>query len=546
MKIRLRITHVCRHWRTVALECPVLWSRFHVNNGTAVWMAELLARSKQALLSISLSLGSNPAATIHVKAVRLALASLGRIRDLTLKISDPVTPGLEPLLGNPSSTLESLHITLFDNAIPTYTALQPLYHSHHSRLRQLHLSNCPVDWSSISIPTLTDLCIVYNSSAAKAAERLTLDVFLRALTRMPRLETLQANGALAPTTDAVRKSPPALHVQLPYLQEVRLNEVGLLSCTGLLSCIDAPRLSRLYLDIGFQLDDPRSFGELAHAISEHAPSLGVVRTLTVSQPYLGSGGLVLRSYNDAFPHGVNNATHNWVLHRIPNVEIYAVLFLRRGILAAFCDALPFGDVSCLILFDPQGLEFLPRRQPHWERFDIIEHTPSVVELRLVNWRISKGDASMLYQALTPQAGVEMTHHCMLPNLTTLTFDTTDPQNNGVLVEIYGDPMELRRGKEAFIDALRDIFIERYENGMEIERLKLLTRRCHRVSRRISRRISYGAGRLGEANMRDLAEVVRFVETSYVRGTSTGRASAGDGSDGSDMDDDHQGNGSDNN
>ena len=50
----IRLTHVCRHWRGVALNCPALWSNISIAH--EVWTDLMLSRSKEAPLSVDLSI----------------------------------------------------------------------------------------------------------------------------------------------------------------------------------------------------------------------------------------------------------------------------------------------------------------------------------------------------------------------------------------------------------------------------------------------------------------------------------------------------------
>ncbi|KAG1873203.1 hypothetical protein F4604DRAFT_778960 [Suillus subluteus] len=46
----LAVTHVCQHWRKVALECATLWTS--INCASAPWVTIMLERSKKAALVV--------------------------------------------------------------------------------------------------------------------------------------------------------------------------------------------------------------------------------------------------------------------------------------------------------------------------------------------------------------------------------------------------------------------------------------------------------------------------------------------------------------
>ncbi|KAI0284069.1 hypothetical protein BC826DRAFT_881182, partial [Russula brevipes] len=46
------VTHVCRHWRQVALDDSSLWARISGSMAKATWVCEMLARARNAPLSI--------------------------------------------------------------------------------------------------------------------------------------------------------------------------------------------------------------------------------------------------------------------------------------------------------------------------------------------------------------------------------------------------------------------------------------------------------------------------------------------------------------
>ncbi|KAG1756439.1 uncharacterized protein EDB91DRAFT_1041739, partial [Suillus paluster] len=49
----LIVTHLCRHWRQVALECPALWSSISISSVSLPWIPVMLERSKNVALVIT-------------------------------------------------------------------------------------------------------------------------------------------------------------------------------------------------------------------------------------------------------------------------------------------------------------------------------------------------------------------------------------------------------------------------------------------------------------------------------------------------------------
>src|ERR1700733_8430654 len=50
----IKVTHVCRHWRQIALDHSTLWGKIWGTPINAKWISEMLARAKNAPLDIEL------------------------------------------------------------------------------------------------------------------------------------------------------------------------------------------------------------------------------------------------------------------------------------------------------------------------------------------------------------------------------------------------------------------------------------------------------------------------------------------------------------
>ncbi|KAG1842617.1 hypothetical protein F4604DRAFT_1826286 [Suillus subluteus] len=83
------ITHVCRHWRQVALECPSLWT--FIDRLSAPWIAIMLERSKEAALVVIYNANALPLPDCDtVGALVRLLSQLPPIKLLKLHTSSTV------------------------------------------------------------------------------------------------------------------------------------------------------------------------------------------------------------------------------------------------------------------------------------------------------------------------------------------------------------------------------------------------------------------------------------------------------------------------
>ncbi|KAI0246586.1 hypothetical protein BJV78DRAFT_1381364 [Lactifluus subvellereus] len=102
----ITITHVCSHWRQVALSEPNLWRTIIFHLG-AEWAEEMLARSKSALISYCRNLSFCPISWSTTDNLREHLSHIQRL------VLDGITDSLAPAmraLTTPAPHLESLEL----------------------------------------------------------------------------------------------------------------------------------------------------------------------------------------------------------------------------------------------------------------------------------------------------------------------------------------------------------------------------------------------------------------------------------------------------
>ncbi|EDR14559.1 uncharacterized protein LACBIDRAFT_305269 [Laccaria bicolor S238N-H82] len=219
----VKITHVSRHWRTVAIGCPHLWTTLVFARPR--WVEEMLKRSKMAPLVIDGRFGSmyivKPKLT---EGVQLAMNHISRVRELNLvstsawfgnllSIVPRAAPMLQALVLSTSTKLstEPFHINYF---IPP-----ELFSDDSSQLRRLELIHCNLDWTSHILRGLTHLKIHNTAPETRPSTPLFLDV----LEQLPTLTVLDLKEALPHVADGFSRVSCRRIVELHSLTYLHLS-----------------------------------------------------------------------------------------------------------------------------------------------------------------------------------------------------------------------------------------------------------------------------------------------------------------------------------
>ncbi|KAF8202333.1 hypothetical protein BJ912DRAFT_944526 [Pholiota molesta] len=199
----IKLTHVCRHWRNVAIDSPSLWVIPPLGNFP--WAEEMLRRSKGASLVIKADISLKTPVT---PALRLALNHGSRIKHLSIQsITLDLWNALQNELPKSAPRLEYLSLRAVPSSweadgddsdldeeewdpIPVSEAILP----KTNRLRHLDLSNCEIDWNlpSSLLHSITHLKLHLLPENSKLNGKQYVD----ALKAMPSLEFLELDEAL--------------------------------------------------------------------------------------------------------------------------------------------------------------------------------------------------------------------------------------------------------------------------------------------------------------------------------------------------------------
>ncbi|TDL22622.1 hypothetical protein BD410DRAFT_839686 [Rickenella mellea] len=215
----LVVTHICRLWRQVAIECPSLWTSIRLSAARPQEASTFIQRAKSLPLTVVTSMTSS--STELVSITEFMLEHLSRIREVGLLISLPppltgeLAPDvdLQPIFSRPAPLLETLIIRRPSDL--WFVNPEPICLGRNlPMLRSIVVEIQPLEWSSVSLRGLRELQL----DKIWSGDQPTLSSLMAILEVCPALELLSLFRA-GPTIDSL----PTHCVNLPHLRKLNLH-----------------------------------------------------------------------------------------------------------------------------------------------------------------------------------------------------------------------------------------------------------------------------------------------------------------------------------
>ena len=215
----LSITHVCRLFRSISLNCPSLWNRIVLSSSE--WTQVMLARAGMVPLEIHAYFPIYRQ-RIQLQNLCTVLSHLPRIRTLSLLGASTISRDvMAALIAHPAPLLESFtHNTNEEDPSPNFPD-NIFQGGQVPRLKELWLIGCNFNWTS---PLFRDSLISLSLRCGNDMTLPSMSTLLDILRRMPFLEHLALANPIFPYVDSFQTdSTPLLDCRVPLLHLQDLN-----------------------------------------------------------------------------------------------------------------------------------------------------------------------------------------------------------------------------------------------------------------------------------------------------------------------------------
>ncbi|KAJ7760560.1 hypothetical protein B0H16DRAFT_1532699 [Mycena metata] len=296
------VSHICRHWRAVALNCPNLWC-FPIFSRSK-WADEMLKRSKMAPLSIRLDLDVMSITPGMLDAVHSSLGHISRIAELELFVGNSIDSSpIHTMLNitDPAPYLHSLSLSSSGYNGEHFAIPAAFLNGEAPRLCKLELIGFSIPWDS---PLMSNNLVhlkIHDPGANGRPSSMT--ELVEALGRIPLLETLELHNALPTASEGVTSvSVPSIRISLSHLKHIAIGSYSsVLEVADTLNHLSYPPTTSMRISCRGFSTNFAEFTALVPALSslQNAPTVSL-RSLDV---VIGYGSMHMQAWTSYFPPG---------------------------------------------------------------------------------------------------------------------------------------------------------------------------------------------------------------------------------------------------
>ncbi|KAJ3530627.1 hypothetical protein NMY22_g8492 [Coprinellus aureogranulatus] len=264
------ITFVCRHWRTVALECTALWTALPIIN--AAFTDAVLPRTKDAPLSLMIDEEIHSPG-IYGPLFKKVMTQLGRLEILELRLKSDEW-ALEEVLAKCAESavlLRDLMVTFPNHGyVTSIRSIPTLKKVCMPSLENIQLVHCGARWSDIHFgPGLISISL----QTTVDAHRPTLSQFVNALKETQVLDVLSLTGFLPSHSQVFTAAPSS--TSLPAVKRVKLQELTQLYLVDTVAAINQffrlvqlPQVNEIQLAFCGFVRDPHVVNSVLSSLQE--------------------------------------------------------------------------------------------------------------------------------------------------------------------------------------------------------------------------------------------------------------------------------------
>ena len=440
----LRVTHVCRHWREIALNNPLFWNHIDFTYLTLAGAAEVLVRAKKAPLQLSVWVTGYHRDHTRFNALQKELQSrVANICDLEISADAFFLRRTLKQLASPAPTLESLSLSAESNyqlKTPSRATIpDTLFSGTAPRLSFLELLKCKISWKSPLLKGLRHLDIHASSKHVTPS----LSDWLDALDEMPQLQKLvlaSASPITPPFPSDIERT-----VTLPFLTHLSISS-SVVGCAIALSHLVLPVLTQLSIQAKSVLLGGGGELKLLPYVARHSHGPQDTQSLRNVVIRGERKNIEIFAYPDTNVQLIHLPFSLVVSFTAPRVALSVTRQYTTEILNAAMTALPLDNILKLTAPDHTRLDemFWHTHAPRWRLLECVQLTPLA----------ARGFREMILQ---DNGGQE---NPLLPSLTNLA--------------LYESTLTALRTLR-----LRDALMKRVDQGVPLETLDL--RSCNAPS-----------------------------------------------------------------